>query len=240
MTSPPPTYKNALKRVVSISPRHLERFLLVQRRPSSYFHPAGITPLPSPHTPRTGRPALIPTPGGSCLSSGPRVPRPRRPFRPRGGKTAGKAGLRLLSMSGKGLRLHTPKNGSETVPHSPDGSRFRATLTQRAAHNGDRRPATKCVSASAWTTTPSHPCDVPARPLLGGGHLGRPSRMAGEAAQKRAFAGDPRWSTWIGASTLFEVAAQARTELCSATRATICGINRKLGREGAQRGWAGS
>lgn len=67
------------------------------------------------------------------------------------------------------------------------------------------------------------------------------------AAQKRALAGDLRWSSWVGeglesdtvrrgVSTLFQSVAQARTESCTATRATIRGTNRKLGREGAQKG----
>lgn len=89
-----------------------------------------------------------PTPAGSCLLAGTSKHPPRRPSQPRGG-------------------------GPRAGPAAPGPRRAEVSLRThpRAAHNGARRPAAKCVSARAGLQLPDTPAARRARPLPSGGHF---------------------------------------------------------------------
>lgn len=108
-----------------------------------------------------------PTPAGSCLLGGTRQHPPQRPSQPRGAGPAGWAGTTKV----------------------PDGRKFPLRTHPRAAHNGARRPAAKCVSARAGLQLP----DIPAARAPGrfqavailSGRLGAADED--KATRKRAF-----------------------------------------------------
>lgn len=126
--------------------------------------------------------------------------RPHRPFQPRGKGTADKAG----SAQGKGLRLGAPAeqllHGSALAPHSPRRPQVSRRTHPRAAHNGARRLAAKCVSARARTTTPRHPHGAPRPASPGAAILTGPFGVADEAAEGRTsiLPGDPWLSSGAG------------------------------------------
>ncbi|KAI5214805.1 Tpr And Ankyrin Repeat-Containing Protein 1 [Manis pentadactyla] len=178
--------------------------------------------------------------------------RPHRPFQPRGKGTADKAG----SAQGKGLRLGAPAerllNGSAPAPHSPRRPPVSRRTHPRAAHNGARRLAAKCVSARARTTTPRHPHGAPRPASPGGGHLDRPVlggwRSRGgpnEHPPRRPLAVQrgterPRLGQGRSRGSNTCVGGAAATESCSTTTATTRWVGRKLGKEERRGERAGS
>ena len=123
--------------------------------------------------------------------------------------------------------------GADFAPHSPSARRTMATV-------GPRRNASARRAGLQLPATPAAcPPDLSQAAAMLAGHLGwqgKPGRAG--RGHSPATLGGPAGSggglesgtPGRGASTRSQAAAQARTESCSATRATTRGKDRKLGK----------
>lgn len=171
--------------------------------------------------------------------------RPHRPFRPRSRKTAGKTGLGLQRLAGKGLRPHTPKSGPGMSPHSARRERIsrhthpvrgaqwrpsaRGEMRQRAGPDYNSQPPLRRARPTSPRRRPCWPAISDGKRSLGGPEEGTRQRPL-VVQLGRGGGGLESGTPGRGASTLSQAAAQARTESCSATRATTRGKDRKLGK----------